>query len=523
MTLTSATSTTAPSNARFAVSTVFFVNGAVLASWVPHIPTISLRFSLGEGALGLVLLAVAVGAVTALSQCGRLIARFGSGAVTRVSTVLFCVALPLPLLAPSLLWLLAALALFGMANGTMDVAMNAQAARLEHLRARPIMSSFHALFSLGGLVGAGTAALFLYLETPPNTLVLVTAGVLLVIGLSVLPYLVRRSEKTTTTASHDKHDKTTASHDKSTDQADDTPGTSSASDATSNPASNDLASDDPASDDPTSNDSASDNPASDDPTSDDPTSDDLASDNLASDNPASNDLASDDPASNDSASDDPTSDDSASDDPASNDPASDNPASADPASATETPAVRRTLVLLGTLACVALISEGAMVDWSALYMSQLGANSGLAATAFAALSFTMMVGRFSGDHLRSRFGATGLLRYSALIAALGLAFALLVPTPRLALPGFAAVGLGLANLVPLLLSAAANLPGIAPEDGLAAVATAGYVGFLVGPPLIGLTAELTSLGASLGLIAVALLLLVPFAEVTEHHHADAVT
>lgn len=408
MTLTATAPTTAPRYARLAVSTVFFVNGAILASWVPHIPTIGLRFSLGEGALGLVLLAVAVGAVTALSQCGRLIARFGSRAVTRVSTVMFCVALPLPLLAPSLPWLLAALAFFGMANGTMDVAMNAQAARLEHLYRRPIMSSFHALFSLGGLVGAVSAALLLSLGTAPVTHTASTATALLVIGALALTRLIPRPAPTAVSVS--------------SGVSRDTP--------------NDA--DRPNADRP--------NDAADPPTE----------------------------------------------------------------AATEP---RRTLALLGVLACIALVSEGAMVDWSALYMRQLGATAGLAATAYAAISLTMMIGRFSGDALRSRFGATGLLRYSALFAALGLGVALLVPTPTLALLGFAAVGLGLANLVPLLFSAAANLPGIASEDGLAAVATAGYVGFLVGPPLIGLAAEVTSLAAALGLMAVALLLLVSFAGV----------
>ncbi|MDZ7703282.1 MAG: MFS transporter [Trueperaceae bacterium] len=399
MTLTTPVShpSATPAHAHLAVSTVFFVNGAILASWVPHIPTVGLRFSLGEGALGLVLLAVAVGAVTALSLCGRLIARFGSRAVTRVSTVLFCIALPLPLLAPTLTWLLVALAFFGMANGTMDVAMNAQAARLEHLYRRPIMSSFHALFSFGGLVGAVSAALWLSLGTSPITHTAVTAAVLLVVGAAALTRLIPRPAPNAVSVSSGI---SRSGHDNATD-----------------------------------------------------------------------------------------------------------------ASTESSPEPRRTLALLGVLACIALVSEGAMVDWSALYMRQLGATAGLAATAYAAISLTMMIGRFSGDALRSRFGATGLLRYSALFAAFGLGAALLAPTPTLALLGFAAVGLGLANLVPLLFSAAANLPGIASEDGLAAVATAGYVGFLVGPPVIGLAAEVTSLAAALGLMALALLLLVSFAGV----------
>lgn len=144
---------------RWAVSTCFFINGTVLASWVPHIPAVKARHAISDGQLGLVLLAMAVGSVFALPIAGCLITRFGSRCMTIVAALGFCLILPLLILSPSLSALVSALVLFGACNGLLDVSMNAQAVEVERAYHRPIMSSFHALFSLGGLVGAGVAGL----------------------------------------------------------------------------------------------------------------------------------------------------------------------------------------------------------------------------------------------------------------------------------------------------------------------------------------------------------------------------
>src|SRR5262245_44017738 len=169
--------------ARLAVSTIFFVNGTTFASWVPHIPFVQAKLGLSEGILGLALLAVAAGALVSLILSGWLIARFSSRMVTTVAGIAFCVALPLPLLAPNLLLLMAALFFFGLCNGAMDVAMNAQGVAIENRYGRPIMSSFHGLFSLGGLVGAGIAGLSLTLGLSPTTHVFGMTLLLVIIGL----------------------------------------------------------------------------------------------------------------------------------------------------------------------------------------------------------------------------------------------------------------------------------------------------------------------------------------------------
>src|SRR5215470_2102791 len=142
---------------RLAVSTIFLVNGVVLASWVPHIPAVKAAHALSDGALGLVLLAMAVGAVLALPLAGWLVGRAGSRRVTTVAALALCGALPLPVLSPDVPSLALSLLFLGACNATLDVAMNAQAVAVEQQHGRAIMSSFHGLFSLWGLAGAAVA------------------------------------------------------------------------------------------------------------------------------------------------------------------------------------------------------------------------------------------------------------------------------------------------------------------------------------------------------------------------------
>ena len=139
---------------RVAVGTVFFLNGLVLASWVPHIPLVKAAHGLGDGALGGVLFAMAIGAVTVLPAAGWLVSRGGSRGVTLLAAATLALALPLPVLAPSAAWVAGALWLLGAANATLDVAMNAQGVAVETALGRPVLSSFHGFFSLGGLAGA---------------------------------------------------------------------------------------------------------------------------------------------------------------------------------------------------------------------------------------------------------------------------------------------------------------------------------------------------------------------------------
>ncbi|MET0349565.1 MAG: MFS transporter, partial [Rhizobacter sp.] len=144
---------------------------------------------------------------------------------------------------------------------------------------------------------------------------------------------------------------------------------------------------------------------------------------------------------------------------------------------------RGTLLLIGVLAALGLIAEGAMYDWSVLYVKQeLQADAGTAALGYAAFSGAMAAARFGGDWVRARLSSALLVRASGLLAAAGMTLSLVTSSPLVALLGFALVGLGFANIVPVLFSAAATVPGVKPADGIAAVASLGYFGMMVGPP-----------------------------------------
>ena len=151
--------TSQPGISRIAVSTVFFINGAMIASWVSRIPAVSESLGLNKAQLGIGLLGMAVGALIAFPVAGWAIARFGSKITVTTTLLGMSAALLLPGLASSLPALFLALAVFGGLNGSTDVAMNAQAVEVEKQYQKPIMSSFHAMWSLGGLVGSGLGAL----------------------------------------------------------------------------------------------------------------------------------------------------------------------------------------------------------------------------------------------------------------------------------------------------------------------------------------------------------------------------
>ncbi len=363
--------------ARRAVGTVFFVNGAVLASWIPHIPAVKAAHGLGDGALGFVLLAMSAGAIVAMPIAGALIGRLGSRVMTTAAALGLALFVPAPLLAPSLSLLVAALFMLGALNGALDVSMNVQAVAVETRYGRPIMSSFHALFSLGGLAGAGAAALVMASRVGDRTHLLLASAVAALSVMCILRGLVTTSP---------------------------TPSVE--------------------------------------------------------------------------------------------------PPPRPPRRGFALPA--HGLVALGGLAFLGLLAEGAMADWSAVYLrDSLRTTPAVAALGFVAFSFAMTGGRFAGDRLVGRFGPVAVLRASSALAAAGLAVALLIGRPSVALIGFGSVGFGIANVIPVLFSGAANTRGTGTGSALAAVATTGYFGFLAGPAVIGLTAEVTTLPTGLALVSAA--------------------
>lgn len=174
------------------------------------------------------------------------------------------------------------------------------------------------------------------------------------------------------------------------------------------------------------------------------------------------------------------------------------------------------LALLGVACFFSLLAEGGASDWSAkLVREDLAGTAALGAVAYAVFSVGMGSGRLLADRLWARWGAAGLLRRSGALAAVGFAAGLGAGTVPSAIAGFAALGLGLAGVVPTLFRAGADHPGVSTGPALAAVSSLGYLGFLAGPPIIGAVAQFTSLRVACGVLVLAgliVLLLAPVAE-----------
>lgn len=150
-----------------------------------------------------------------------------------------------------------------------------------------------------------------------------------------------------------------------------------------------------------------------------------------------------------------------------------------------------TLLLLAFMAFCILLSEGAIADWSAVYMKDVVmADPYLVGMAYAGFSLLMAIGRMSGDALIPSIGRKALILYGGLLAVAGLSIALFFHHQvGVVIVGFSLTGLGYSCIVPVLFISAANEPGYTSGTGIAAVTTLGYTGFLIGPPLIGLLAE----------------------------------
>lgn len=352
--------------ARGAVTAIFALNGVLFGTWAARIPAIRDRVGLSDGELGIVLACIAVGAIAAMPIAGAAGARFGSRRATRVSFAFACGAVGVVALAPSLPMIAVLAVLLGMAMGSLDVSMNAHGVAVESRYDHPILASFHAAFSLGGLAGGALGALAAAAGVDVRVHLALVAAASAAIGL-------------------------------------------------------------------------------------------LWSRRFLG-------------------------------------PDVDAVGAADP-TFVRPPAQ---LIPLGLLAFACLLIEGASGDWSGVYLrDELGTSAGVAALGFTAFSVTMTAGRVIGDRLVERFGSVAVVRAGGAIAAGGFALALLASTPLAAIGGFACLGAGMSGIVPIVFRAAGQVPGMAPQLALAAVSSTGYLGFMVGPPVIGAIAELVGLPSAL--------------------------
>jgi predicted MFS family arabinose efflux permease len=167
-------------------------------------------------------------------------------------------------------------------------------------------------------------------------------------------------------------------------------------------------------------------------------------------------------------------------------------------------AVPRGVVLfIGVMCFVVFLTEAAMLDWSALFLiSVRGVDPAHAGLGYAMFSLTMTIGRLTGDAVVRRVGPRLIVAFGAVIAAAGLALATLVPGWQAALLGYALVGAGCSNIVPVMYTAVGRQKVMPESLAVPAITTLGYAGILVGPAFIGFLANATSLSAALLTIAV---------------------
>jgi len=347
---------------RQATRLVFLVVGFVAAAWACLVPFAKANTELDKATLGLVLLCLGVGSILAMPTAGALSTRYGCRVVLTLSALVACAALPLLATVSSARLLAVVLFVFGAALGSADCVMNVQAMIVERASARPLMSGFHAFYSLGGIAGAASISTLLTLGATPlaSTLATVVAMVLAVLLAypGLLPY--------------------------------------------------------------------------------------------------------------------------------------GNPAEGPPF------AIPHGVVLfLGALCFIVFLVEGSMLDWSAVLMTeQRGTGPGQAGFAFASFSLAMTIGRLIGDRVVARFGRRAVVAVGGLLAAGGIALATLVSIPAVALPGYALVGFGCSNIVPILFTAVGRQRTMPQSVAVPAMTSLGYAGILTGPAGIGFVAQRSSLAVA---------------------------
>lgn len=194
------------------------------------------------------------------------------------------------------------------------------------------------------------------------------------------------------------------------------------------------------------------------------------------------------------------------------------PANADPANVGNhsLPRPNLTLIGLGAIALLGLLSEGAAADWSAVYLHEaLALPASAAGSGYAAFALAMFTGRIIGDRIITRIGPRNAVRAGTLIAGVAFGTALLIGRPATSIAGFALLGLGLGLVIPSIFSASTRVPGSPPAASLAFTTAFGWAGFVCGPPLIGFFSGLFSLPVALGIVATCCLLMTALASVVE--------
>ncbi|MCF5110256.1 MFS transporter, partial [Pseudomonas gessardii] len=164
------------------------------------------------------------------------------------------------------------------------------------------------------------------------------------------------------------------------------------------------------------------------------------------------------------------------------------------------------VLFIGCLCFIVFLAEGAVLDWSAVFLSdERGLDEAYAGLGYAAFALTMTLGRLTGDRIVRRLGAKRVIVIGGLLATAGMLLATLLPAWETALLGYALVGAGCSNIVPVLYTAVGKQKVMPEHIAVPAITTLGYAGILAGPALIGFIAHGSSLSVAFVLIAVLLL------------------
>lgn len=376
--------------ARIAVSALFLTNGALFANILPRYPEIKAALGLDNLGYGLAIAAFPAGAIAAGLLAAVLIRRFGSARVAVIGTVLTSLGLLSAALAPSGLLFAAALLLGGASDAITDVAQNAHGLRVQKRYGRSIINSFHAIWSIGAVLGGVMAAVAIALRLPLAVHLGISTALFATVALVALGFCL--------------------------------------------------------------------------PGRDDETAEEAAAE------------------------------------------------PAEIGAAVRRGVSGRTVVAIVALTLIAMagaIAEDAGNSWATLYLAEsLGAAAAVAPLGFIALVGAQFVGRLLGDPLTDRFGQRAVARVGGLIAAVGMTLALAFPSVPGTIAGFAAVGFGIATLIPAAMHAADELPGLRPGVGLTLVSWLLRLGFLLSPPFVGFVAETQSLAVGLLVAPVAALVAV---------------
>ncbi|MCL9968507.1 MAG: MFS transporter [Aquirufa antheringensis] len=358
--------------ARFSIGILFFICGLNFATWATRIPDFKSFLSLSDAQLGTVLMGLPIGSLVSLPIAGWLLTKYASRWICIMAIVLYVIVIPSLSLLSSPITLFVGLFFFGMAGDIMNIAMNTQVVSLEAKMNKIIMSSFHAVFSIGLMAGAFLGGILEkeHFTTTEHFSLVALSNILLI------PFSFP---------------------------------------------------------------------------------------NLLTDKPVQDESK--------------------------------------PKSSILN--LGPYLIILSFIAFCGMLCEGAMADWISLYFKEYSPDSPFPITiGFSFFAAAMVLGRFVGDKISLKYGVSNILIVNGILIGIGMLLTLLFPSIYLKIGGCFLTGIGISTIVPLIYSQAGNQKEIMPSIAIAGVSTIAYVGFLLGPVLIGYLSDFVGLDKALFLIVV---------------------